>query len=130
MTEGRDAVRPAAIIWFERLFLCAIALKMVVMVLSWRTANPGAAQLGLILWLLLWFGVVHRHSLASRWLAMACCLISAIWTLLVLIAGAFGMLDGALSILAALLMLGAALRLSSLDADGWFKKSDAAASGE
>ncbi|MES2444241.1 MAG: hypothetical protein V4574_15545 [Pseudomonadota bacterium] len=114
--------RPAAITWFERFYLGAIALKIVVVVLNWTTANPGAAQIGLIVSLLLWFGVVYRHSAISRWLAVLFVAVTMGWGCYLIAMGAYDTLSAALALVAMVLSALAAGQLLSPGAGAWFAK--------
>jgi hypothetical protein len=58
--------RPKSIVLFSRCYLAALALQVLGAIVNWRTATPGAIQIGLIVALLLWYGVVYQRSKVSR----------------------------------------------------------------
>ena len=114
--------RPRAIVWFERCYLGALAIKLALTIVNWSTANSAATQIGTTIALLLWFGVVHRHSNISRWIIVLFTIIAAIWTCVTVAYGAFSWGSILLMFAAGILNIAAALQLIGADAEPWFEK--------
>lgn len=77
--------RPQSIIWFERLYLAAVALGLISAAMNWRVmqeqiaANPASSilpswlmpaivALGVGLNLLLWYFIARRRSVVAQWI--------------------------------------------------------------
>lgn len=114
--------RPNAIIWFERCYLGAFAIKLVLTIINWRSADSAGAQVGITIALLLWFGVMYRHSNVSRWIIVTFAIITTIWTCISAAAGAYGWVMGIVLFVTVILNLTAALQLISANAEAWFQK--------
>ncbi len=78
--------RPTPIVWFERLYLASLGLRVATAVALWRIADAGAIQIGLIVGLLLWFGVMYRHSRVAAVLVGVLFLLVGLWTLRLMVA--------------------------------------------
>ena len=127
--RGTTVERPKAIIWFERCYLGAFAIKLVSTIVNWRSANSAGAQIGTTIALLLWFGVMYRHSNASRWIIITFAIITTIWACISAAAGAYGWVMGIVLLVTVILNLTAALQLISASAEPWFQKRPADESG-
>lgn len=57
--------RPAPIVWFERLYLAAFVLRLAVNLANWRIVYAAGLEIGVVVTLLPWFGVMYRHSRVS-----------------------------------------------------------------
>jgi hypothetical protein len=114
--------RPMPIIWFERCYLGAVALRLLADILSWDRVNAGAVQVGLIVALLLWFGVVHRHSNVARWLVLLFFGGAAVVTLMRIAAGGLDVPTNVLTLAALGLNAVAAFLLLVPEARPWFAK--------
>ncbi|MFA6113855.1 MAG: hypothetical protein WC729_07675 [Sphingomonas sp.] len=114
--------RPKAIVWFERCYLGAFAIKLALTIVNWDKADSAATQIGTTIALLLWFGVVYRHSNISRWIIIIFALIGAIWTCISVASGAYGWGTIVLMVVALMLNLGAALLLIGAKVEPWFEK--------
>ncbi|MEI9852194.1 MAG: hypothetical protein WDN24_16570 [Sphingomonas sp.] len=119
--------RPAAIVWFERCYLGAFAVKVVVAILNWSTAGSNTLQLGIIISLLLWYGVVYQHSVVSRWIIVILFVASTIGTFLLNPFATYPVGSAALVIVATISNAAATWMLMTPGAGGWFEKP---ASGE
>lgn len=133
-------MRPNSIVQFERLFLIAWAINVLVTVLSWNASvalmtrdtgmdgsNQGifmlATALGSALMLALWYFTAHRASVVAKW-------ILSIWfvvTAMVLALAAFwtGIRFGAVEVLSWVRFVIFAWSISYLfkpDAEAWFAK--------
>ncbi|MEG3150484.1 hypothetical protein U1769_11380 [Sphingomonas sp. ZT3P38] len=120
--RGHIVERPRAIVWFERCYLGALAIKLALAIVNWSTANSAATQIGTTIALLLWFGVVNRHSNISRWIIVLFAIIAAIWTCVTVAYGAFSWVSILLMFVAGILNIAAALQLIGADAEPWFEK--------
>jgi hypothetical protein len=119
----RGLERPIAIIWFERCYLGAFAIKTLFLILNWYRVNSAVAQIGTTIALLLWFGVVHRHSTVSRWLVVAFSIWGVISFALAAASGGYGILPNCLLLVATILNAIAAFQLIDSRAEGWFAKA-------
>jgi|GEM_PF-2200380 len=63
---------------FSRCYLAALGLQVLSSIMNWRSATPGAIQIGLILSLLLWYGVVYQRSNVARILVILCYVFGAL----------------------------------------------------
>ena len=122
LEAGSTAERPKAIIWFERCYLGAFTIKLVLIILNWDKANSAVAQIGTTISLLLWFGVVYHHSNISRWIIVIFAIIGAIWTFVSAASGVYDLVTDILMFVALILNLGAALQLIHATVEPWFKE--------
>jgi hypothetical protein len=60
--------RRTPIIWFSRFYIAALALKVAFAIVRWDVVDAGGVQISIIISLLLWFGVMYRHSIVAKWL--------------------------------------------------------------
>jgi hypothetical protein len=115
--------RPTPIVWFERCYLGALALRLIISIAHWDTVNAGGVQIALIVALLLWFGVVHRHSSVARWLVLLMFVVAAVSTLMRLGAGGLGLVWVILALVALALQALAVFQLLVAEAQPWFAKA-------
>jgi hypothetical protein len=131
--QNESMARPMPIVWFERCYLSALALRLVISIAHWDTVNAGSVQIALIVALLLWFGVVHRRSNVARWLVLLMFVVTAAGTLLRLGDGGLGAIWVVLALVALALQAFAAFQLLVAEAQPWFAKAqpeDPASGGE
>ena len=114
--------RPKAIIWFARCYLGAFVIKLMLAIVNWDKVDSATTQIGTTIALLLWFGVVYRHSNVSRWIIVIYTIIGAIWTCIIAASGTYDWATNILMVVALILNLGAALQLINAEAESWFKK--------
>ncbi|MGH6616549.1 hypothetical protein [Sphingomonas sp.] len=112
--------RPKAIIWFERFYLGAFAIRLLLSIVNWDKANSAATQIGTTVALLLWFGVMYRHSNISRWLIIIFAVTGAIWTCVSAASSGYGWPTGIPMFVAVILNLAAALQLIHEKVEPWF----------
>ena len=121
--EGEPVERPRSIVRFERFYLGAVALKIVGAILNWDSVNAGGVQIGIIVALLLWFGVMYRHSVASKWIVVVIFLASALWALFQIMAGAYGATSTLFVMGGTMLNAVAVWYLIADNAQGWFEEA-------
>lgn len=114
--------RPKLLVRFERLYLAAFAVKLILLVLNWATTDPGKAQIGIIASLLLWFGIMHRHSNGARWLAVGFSVVSTIWCIGNVFIGEYDLVERLLLTTIAVLNVSALLQLIKADVEPWFAR--------
>jgi len=112
--------RTGPIIWFERCYLASFVLGAAGAVLNWRAVNPGALQLSVIIGLLLWYGVMYRHSQVCRWLVFGSLIVSTVQMGLLIAAIGYDPVLGAIGVV--ILGLNAAAAGFLLNASAWFAK--------
>ena len=115
--------RPTPIVWFERYYLGAVVLKVVVSIINWDIVDAGGVEIGIIVSLLLWFGVMYRHSAAAKWILIVLFLVYALWTLLQMSRGAYGLVAILVTLAAMVLNALAVWQLLVDDAQAWFDKT-------
>jgi hypothetical protein len=115
--------RPAAIVRFERFYLGALGLKVIFAIVNWSSVDAAALQIGIILSLLLWFGVAYRHSVISKWLIIVMFIGTSLWTCFGLAIGRYDVFFGAVAAIAMILYGIAAWQLLHAGADRWFDRA-------
>ncbi len=139
-------VRPISIVRYERLYLAAFVLGLIVSAMSWpqRTAlvaaNPVLAQvswilpafqvIGIAVTLLLWYFTARAPSVAAKWVVVVLAVLSVVGVGLSLASVARGQttigLTSIVSFAADAVYVAAALHLFKADAKLWFgERSDA-----
>jgi hypothetical protein len=130
-------MRPASIVQFERLFLGALALDVVVDVLTWNAAMAtskaypelaaigpamviGIMAVGTALALLLWYLAARRASKVAKWLIAIWFVLSTVLLALSLFRGISFAVPVVLGWLAYLLRAWSVSYLFKPDADAWF----------
>ena len=113
---------PAPITWFSRFYIAALALKTIFAIVHWDVVDAGTVQIGIIVALLLWFGVMYRHSVVSKWLIILSFVVSAIWTLGALAVGRYDVVSALVFIAAVTLNGMAAWQLIAGPAHRWFEE--------
>ncbi|MEP9357505.1 hypothetical protein [Sphingomonas sp. KR3-1] len=115
--------RPRPIIWFSRYYLTALALKTLGTLADWTHANAAALQIGLIVALLLWFGVVHRRSNVARWILLLAYAPSLALAILGIAGGGYIPLTVLFYIASLVFFSAAIVQLVRNRVDGWFAKT-------
>ena len=139
-------VRPISIVRYERLYLAAFVLGLIVSAMSWpqRTAlvaaNPVLAQVswilpafqivGIAVTLLLWYFTARSPSVAAKWVVVVLAVLSVVGVGLSLASVARGQttigLTSIVSFAADAIYVAAALHLFKADAKLWFgERTDA-----
>ncbi len=133
-------VRPISIVRYERLYLAAFVLGLIVSAMSWpqRTAlvaaNPVLAQVswilpafqivGIAVTLLLWYFTARSPSVAAKWVVVVLAVLSVVGVGLSLASVARGQttigLTSIVSFAADAIYVAAALHLFKADAKLWF----------
>lgn len=114
--------RPAAIVWFERTYLAGFALRIVLAVLNWATANAAATQIGVMIGLLLWYGVMYQRSQVCRWLLVVILVSIIPLTGLRIAANAYDLVSDIIAV--AIMALNAAAVAYLFNAWAWFEKPE------
>ena len=115
--------RRTPIIWFSRFYIAALALKVVFAIVHWDMVNAGGVQIGIIISLLLWFGVMYRHSIISKWIIILSFIASAIWTVIQLSTGTYDLFSTFVFVVALILNGVAAWQLMTGGAHIWFEQA-------
>ncbi|WP_404710335.1 hypothetical protein [Sphingomonas sp. MMS24-J13] len=132
-------MRPAPILWFERLMLLALAIDLLNNLAAWHGFAAGLAARGLTpnpivvfllciaspaLGLVLWYFVTRRASVVARWIVTILVLLGTLGFIATALRnpGAFGQTTFLVAALAELLKLAAIACLFQPAAAGWFAR--------